>query len=254
MNKNYLIIITLVLVLQSCASKKNVLYFQNAYNHAIEEITYPSVHVQVNDILNIIVGSQMPETSIPYNIQSLSGGISMNLEVLRLQGYLVAEDGTIDFPILGKIDVVGKTIEGMESEIQRLLKEGGHLLNPTVNARILNSKVTVLGEVRVPGTYSFTEQNITLPQALGYAGDLTINGERKDVLLIREENGIRTINHIDLTNADWFSSPSYYIKSNDVIVVNPNNPKVKSAGFIGNTGTVISVISLLLTSLVLITK
>jgi polysaccharide export outer membrane protein len=118
----------------------------------------------------------------------------------------------------------------------------------------MNSKVTVLGEVKTPGTYSFDEKNLTLLQAIGLAGDLTINGKRNDVLLIRQENNIKTITHIDLTSTSWFETKNYYVKQNDVIVVNPNNAKIKSAGIIGNAGTFISVISLLLTGILLIKK
>ena len=120
--------------------------------------------------------------------------------------------------------------------------------------RLINAKVTVLGEVNQPGTYNFTEQNITLLQAIGYAGDLTINGQREDIIVMRDEEGIRQITHIDLTTSDWLDSPYNFIKPNDVIVVNPNNPKVKSAGFVGNVGTLISVVSILFSTIVLITR
>ena len=121
----------------------------------------------------------------------------------------------------------------------------------------MNAKFTVLGEVAKPGTYTFSEQNISLLQALGYAGDLTINGKRENVLLIREENNAKTYISIDMTSKKWFSSPNYYIKPNDVIYVNPNGPKVKSAGYIGNLGTFISVVSVSLSmvlTIILLTK
>ncbi|QLG44570.1 polysaccharide biosynthesis/export family protein [Costertonia aggregata] len=254
MNKNIFISAFVVMILQSCASKKDVLYFQDAEAHSVENIIYNSSKIQPNDILSIVVGASVPETTYPYNVQSSAAGVNLNLDVLQLQGYLVSNEGFIDFPVLGKIKVLGETIDDLEIALQKRLEKGGHLIDPTVSVRILNAKVTVLGEVKVPGTYTFTEQNISLPQALGYAGDLTINGERKDILIIREESGVRNIARIDLTTADWFGSPYYYIKPNDVIVVNPNNPKVKSAGFIGNAGTVLTIASLILTSVVLITR
>jgi polysaccharide export outer membrane protein len=123
-----------------------------------------------------------------------------------------------------------------------------------VSVRILNAKVTVLGEVKLPGTYTYSEQTITLPQAIGYAGDITIEANRKEVMLIREEEGIRKYHKIDLTKSDWFNSPYYNIKQNDIVYVYPNNVKVKSAGFIGNTNTVLSVFSILLTTFVLLTR
>ncbi|WP_241448720.1 polysaccharide biosynthesis/export family protein [Aquimarina pacifica] len=253
MYRNSLIVLSIVLM-QSCASKKDILYFQDAKNYNVENISYQNSKIQPNDILNIVVDSPIPEAAIPYNIKSLGGAVNFDLEALKLQGYLVSQEGGIDFPVLGKLLLGGMIIEDAEKEIERLLAEGGHLKDASVNIRLINAKVTILGEVIRPGTYGFTEQNITLPQALGYAGDLTITGKREDILFIREENGVRTINHIDLTSADWFSGPFYYIKPNDIIIVNPNNTKVKSAGFIGNAGIVLTIASLLLSSIVLISR
>src|SRR5690606_2279949 len=161
---------------------------------------------------------------------------------------------TIKFPVLGKIDVSGKTTTQLEEYLKQLLEDGGHLKNPVVIVRIVNSKVTVLGAVGSPGTYSFTEQNITLPQALGYAGDLNIKGVRHDILIIREENGVRSVGHIDMTQTNWFDSPYYWIKQNDVIVVDPNGPMVKSSGYITNIAGLLGVFSIILSTILLITR
>ncbi len=118
----------------------------------------------------------------------------------------------------------------------------------------MNAKITILGEVGSPGTYDFYEENITILQAIGNAGDLTINGKRDDILLIRETDGIYTTARLDLTSAELLNSPYYYLKSNDVIMVNPNGPKVKSAGYIGNLGSLIGVASILLSTVILITR
>ncbi|GAA3508714.1 polysaccharide biosynthesis/export family protein [Aquimarina addita] len=253
MYKNSIILLIILAFTQSCVSKKKILYFQDAENYNVENIVYENSKIQPNDILSIIVTTPIPEASIPYNLPTLGGG-TFSIEALKLQGYLVSEDDTIDFPVLGEISSKGMTTDSLQNDITKRLEEGGHLKDATVNVRLLNAKVTILGEVMRPGTFSFTEQTITLPQALGYSGDLTIVGKRNDILLIREENGIRSINHIDLTTTDWINSSLYYIKPNDVIVVNPNNTKVKSAGFIGNAGIVLTILSLLLTSVVLITN
>jgi len=244
----------LLLLLQSCASKKDILYFQDAKTLAPQQIQYTNPNIQANDILDIKVSALVPETALPYNKQLLGNATATNLELIKLQGYLVSTQGSIVFPVLGSLNVKDLTPAQLETQLQELLEKGGHLVQPTVSVRLLNAKVTVLGEVKNPGTYSFTEHQISLPQALGYAGDLTINGERNNIMLIREENGQRSVAHIDLTKTDWFNSPYYYIKPNDFIVVNPNGPKVKSAGFVGNTGTLISVASIILTSIVLITR
>lgn len=116
----------------------------------------------------------------------------------------------------------------------------------------MNAKVTILGEVNSPGTYTFVEKNISLLQALGLAGDLTIDGNRKDIIFIREFNGKRTTKNIDLTSAEWLDSPYQNIQPNDVIIVNPNSKKVKSAWLIGNISTALSIASILLSTIILI--
>lgn len=255
MDKKILILLVFaVLALSACTSKKKILYMQNVDKYTNQKISYTSSKIQPNDILNITVGALVSETAIPYNVQVLSNGYNTTLDFIKLQGYLVSTDGFIVFPVLGKIKVIDKTPGEVENEIQKILEEGNHLKEPTVSIRLLNSKVTILGEVNNPGTYSFTEENITLPQALGYAGDLTINGQRDDVLLITEENGMRKVIHVDLTKADWLNSPHYFISPNDFIVVNPNNAKVKSAGLIGDVGIVLTIVSIVLSTVILLVK
>ena len=244
----------LVLVITSCATKKEILYLQDAEGTSTSEIKFQYTTIQPNDILKIDIETLVPEAAVPYN-KSGSGQIQRSsLQLLQLEGYLVSNEGTITFPILGEISLLNLTTVDAEELIKEQLTSGGHLRNPKVNVRIINAKVTILGEVRVPGTYSFTEQNITLLQALGYAGDLTINGKREDIILTRDQDGIKTITHIDLTNTEFMNSEFFYIKPNDTIIVNPNNPKVKSAGYIGNLGTLLGVTSILISSILLLTR
>ncbi|WP_281224935.1 polysaccharide biosynthesis/export family protein [Flavobacterium aquiphilum] len=240
---------------QSCANKKDILYFQDASKYASVPVVQAETLIQRNDILSISVGALVPETASLYNIQNLGNGLaSQNIETIKLQGYLVSDQGKIVFPVLGKISVQGMTVAALEEHLKKLLEEGGHLVNPTVSVRILNAKVTILGEVNRPGTFSFLEQYVSVPQALGYAGDLTINGKRNDILLIRESEGVRTITHVDLTTASWMNDPKYRIKQNDVLVINPNNPKIKTAGYVGNTSVILTIASLILSSIVLLTR
>jgi polysaccharide export outer membrane protein len=242
-----------LLFICSCSTKKEILYLQDAEQHSNKEISYANAIIQPNDVLRINVGALIPESAIPYNkMANSSGGLSV--ELMQLDGYLVSENLTINFPILGILSVANKTTQEFAIFLKNKLESENHLINPTIDVRLINAKVTVLGEVNQPGTFNFTEQNITLLQALGYAGDLTINGKREDVIIMRDEKGMRQITHIDLTTGDWLNGPYNFIKPNDVIIVNPNNPKVKSAGFVGNTATVISVVSILLTTVVLITR
>jgi polysaccharide export outer membrane protein len=195
--------------------------------------------IQPNDILSIIISSSSTELSAMYNLNQ-----DQNQNSSFFPGYLVNLEGKITLPILGKITVKDLTMAQLEELLVKILIEGKHLSEPIVTARLMNAKFTVLGEVSKPGTYNYSEQNISVLQALGYAGDLTINGKRENVLLIREENNAKTYITIDMTSKQWFGSPYYYIKPNDVIYVNPNGPKVKTAGYIGNLGTFISIVSL----------
>jgi polysaccharide export outer membrane protein len=255
MIKSIFMAIFLAVLLQSCASKKDILYFQDAANYPSIPLEYGGTMIQPNDILSIGVTALVPETAIPYNLQTMGNNANnLNIEILKLQGYLVSPQGAITFPVLGTISVLKLSISELEQHLKTLLEQGGHLVNPSVSIRLLNAKVTVLGEVNKPGTFTFTEQYITVPQALGYAGDLTINGKRNDILLIRETEGVRTISHLDLTTANWMNDSKYVVKQNDVLVINPNNPKIKTAGYIGNTGTLLTVFSLVLSSLILLTR
>ena len=247
---NFLIVL---IVISSCASKEDIYYLQDAERNAAGSITYPAVLIQPNDILKIVVESLNPDAAIPYNKGGLVGNQNQTVEVLQLSGYLVDINGSINFPVLGAISTKNKTPNALGDDIKTKLIAGGHLSNPNVDVRLINAKVTVLGEVNSPGTYNFTEYNISLFQALGYAGDLTINGKRDDILITREIDGVRKVAHINLTSSEFMKSPYYFVKPNDLIIVNPNDPRVKSSGFVGNVGTLATVISLVLSLTILIT-
>ncbi len=249
-----LLLMLLALTILSCASKKDILYFQDIKKSDQSAIQYMPNEVQINDILYIKISALVDESAQPFNIVSSSSTNVFNVETIKIQGYLVSQEGSIVFPILGTIKVAGKSTDEVQKFISDILNDKGYLKDPIVSVRIINSKVTVLGEVNKPGTYSFDEQNISLNQAIGYAGDLTINGIRKDVLLIREVNGTRTYVRLDLTSADWFNSPYYYVKQNDVIIVNPNDAKVMSSGYIKDIGTTLGTLSFLLTVYLLLKK
>lgn len=246
--------IVLTILLSSCVSKKEIFYLQDVDDYNNGSVDYPDITIQPNDILNISVGALLPESARPYN-RNLNSTVQQNsIDIMKLQGYLVSKEKTIEFPVLGTLLVVGKTTAQLESMIKKRLTDEGHLVEPTVSVRILNAKVTVLGEVNKPGTYTFTEERITLLQAIGYAGDLTIRGKRDDVLIMRETDGVRQISHMNLTVSDWMDSPFYYIKPNDIIVVNQNPPKVTSAGYIGDIGTILALSSVILSVIILVTR
>ena len=234
--------------------KKEILYLQDIDTNASSSIPYQSTNIQPNDILKITIESLELEAALPYNRGASQGIQPQNLQMMQLDGYIVSVDQTINLPILGEISTKNKTIEELQEFIGNKLISEGHLSDARVNIRLINSKVTILGEVNQPGTFNYTEPNLTLLQALGYAGDLTIDGKRNDILMTREVDGVRKVTHIDLTSAAFMSSEFYFIKPNDLIVVNPNDPRVKNAGFVKDIGTVLTIASLALSITILLSR
>lgn len=250
MFKKILLSITVLLLLTSCANKKDIIYYQDIQNTPQSSINYVPSEIQINDILYIKVNALISDSAKPFNLD-VNSSTSINMETFKVEGYLVSQEGTIVFPILGTLKVAGKTTGELQKMLDSMLEDNGYIKNADVNVKVINGKVTVLGEVNKPGTYSFDEQNISLNQAIGYAGDLTIFGKRKDVLLIRENNGVRSYVKLDLTKSDWFTSPYYYVKQNDVIIVNPNGAKVMTSGYLSNVGTVVGILSFAATLIIL---
>ena len=156
----------------------------------------------------------------------------------------------IDFPVLGKLKVGGLT----RSEVLQLFKDkiSKYIKNPIINLRIMNFKVSVQGEVTLPGTYNVASERITLIEAISMAKDLTIYGKRDNILVIREVNGVKSFNRVDITKADFINSPFYYLAQNDVVYVEPNKTKINGAAVGANTGVLISITSLLITVITLI--
>ena len=243
--KSGLLLLLLLLILSSCSSKRDVLYFNDFNTKDQDKVVFSAGKIQVNDILSILVSSSSQELSALYNLNQPT-------TTTIVSGYIVNTDGNITMPVLGNIKVQGLTLSELQNFLVNKLKSENHLSDPIVIAKITNAKFTVLGEVNNPGTYNFNEENISALQALGYAGDLTINGERHSILIIREENNIKTYTTIDLTSKKWFTSPYYYIKPNDVIYVAPNGSKVKEAGYIGSLGTFMSVASVAISTILTI--
>lgn len=247
MIKKIVFFILVSFILQSCANKKDIFYYQDIDKSSKDQISYFPSTVQINDILYISISALNPETAEPFNIVQGTANVGS-----KLQGYLVTHDGTIVFPILGNVTAAGKTVIELQDTLKKILTDGSYIKDPIVSVRIINNKFTILGEVASPGTYNYEEQNLSLNQALGMAGDLTINGIRKEVLLIREVNGTRTYVHLDLTSSKWFDSPYYFVKQNDVIIVNPNPVKVTSSGYLNSLGSVLGFVSFALTIYLLI--
>ena len=253
MRKLIMLFFTLLMI-SACTSKRQITYLNGVDKYANTDISKQkkTYTIQLDDVLRIEVRSMIPEAAIVYNrIPHQLNTTITNINLLQLEGYLVSTDYTINFPVLGIVEVSGTILE-LEKKITKILLEGGHLVSPTVSVRLLNGKFTILGEVSTPGTFTFIENNLTLLQALGYAGDLTINGKRNDITLIREVNGIRSVRKLDITSKDILDNSAYYIRNNDVIIVNPNYNRIKSAGFIGSPQSIASISSILLSITLLI--
>ena len=222
-----------ILIFTSCNNSKNIIYFNNVkdttfYSSAIEKQTA----LEPNDIISVTISSANAEASLPFNLQSsivsrstttVTGGNNQQ------GGYLINSDGTIDLPILGPVKAAGFTKDQLRDNITNLILSKKLLVNPIVDIRYLNYEVTVLGEVARPTVITVPNEKISLLKAIGLAGDLTIYGKRKNVLLIREKNGEKITRHIDLTSDNFFNSPYYYLQPNDVIYVEPNKQKAAVA-------------------------
>ena len=228
-------------LLIGCSSSRKITYFQDEEGQNVNEslLNYEPT-IQKGDILSINVTAIESEAAVPFNIYESQG--QLNRVPLP---YIVDADGEINFPVIGKILVSQTTTKELTKKITELLLP--YLKNPIVNIRLINFKITVLGEVKSPGSYPVLNERISIIEAIGLAGDLTIYGKRKSVTLIREQNGKRTFTSIDLTNKELFNSPYYYLAQNDVIYVEPNKTKVNSSAVGPNTSVIISGLSILIT-------
>lgn len=242
------------MVLFSCASKKDIVYLQEVSEPQKSEqaLTYEP-QLKSDDLLMISVTAENPELAVPYNLTVPSvttGGVVQGTDP-RIT-YLIDKEGNVDFPVLGKIKLAGLTRIEAVKKMQTVLKD--YIKNPIVNLRILNYKVSVLGEVARPGVQTIQTERITLLDALSAAGDLTIYGKRDRVTVIREVNGVKTIVKVDLTKRDFIDSPYYYLSQNDIVYVEPNKTRVDSSVVGPNIAVFVSIISLAITVATLITK
>lgn len=215
------------------------------------------VIIHSDDLLAIMVNSRDPELALPFNMPMITYQLGSNSSgQQRVLGYLVDTNGNIDFPILGEIHVEGLTRMQLTELIKNKLIEGDLIKDPIVTVQFLNFKISVMGEVGRPGSFTISGDRITLLEALSMAGDLTIYGRRDRVGVIRENNGKRTILFHDLRSADIFNSPCYYLQQNDIVYVEPNKAKSGQSSINQNNsiGVWVSVISLLTTIAVLIFK
>ncbi len=218
----------------SCASYKKIPYFQDKVINNPEVIDrHAGIVIQPKDMLSIVVSSRTPELAPMFNLPvvSYAAGSEMASSAgsQRIMCYSVDNDGFIDFPILGKIQVAGKTRWECSELIKNMLVEQNYLSDPVVTVEFTNFKVSVLGEVTAPGTYAIEGDKVTILQALSLARDLTIFGKRENVSVIREQNGKRVIYEVDLTSTKLFNSPAYYLQQNDIVYVEPSKIKQRQS-------------------------
>jgi polysaccharide export outer membrane protein len=236
-------------VFSSCVNAKKTIYFNNIQDTVLShQLMNLEPVIRKSDLLLISVSSLNPEASMVFNSPNFvnaaggggggTGGVTpagsaapvnpVSSSSSLLNGYLVNTDGEVKFPVIGNIKAEGLTKKQLEDQITRELVSRKLLIDPIVTIRFMNFRVTVIGEVARPSTINVTNERISILEALGLAGDLTIYGKRENVLLIREEGTDKIIHRMDLTSKDVLSSPYYYLKTNDIVYVEPNNARIAS--------------------------
>ena len=260
LNKRNLWLLLLPLLLAACQSYKKVPYFQNVevVNEAEQQEKLYDARIMPKDLLTIVVSCTNPELAIPFNLTVASNaGIAVSTSSYVttqpvLQPYLVDNEGNINFPVLGELKLGGLTKREAEQliidKLKPYMKE-----TPIVTVRMVNYKISVIGEVTRPGTFTISNEKVNLLEALGMAGDMTVYGLRDNVKLIREDaNGKQQIVTLDLNKAETILSPYYWLQQNDIVYVTPNKAKARNSD-VGNstslwfsaTSILVSIVSLL---------
>lgn len=234
LKKSFLLLLLAVALLSSCVSPKQLTYFRPVTSESAEEINkhlelQPEPRIKVNDALVIIVSALDPEAVVPYNLPSVAYSTPTSATIPTtpsFQYYTVDVNGDINFPVLGKLHVEDMT----QSEAIKMIEDKlrTQIVDPIVTLRFLNARVTVLGEVKNPGTYYLNNGRISILEALGMAGDITQYGRRDNVLISRENNGKLEFARLDLRGDEVFKSPYFYLQQNDVVMVEPNQARTTS--------------------------
>ncbi len=251
----YIVFIFLSLIFNSCSTKDEIVYFQNIekldHMGAIEQF---EPRIEINDILNIQVSSLNQEVVAPFqldnNQRTGTGGGGNNNQMLN--GYLVGVEGNINFPVLGEVNVLNMTRSEVEEFLTEKLKK--YVTDVVVRVRIMNFKVTVMGEAGNSTVIQVEDGRLSIPQAIAMSGDITYNGKRENILVIRNHNGKISYGRVDLTDADLFTNPFYYLKQNDIVYVEPTYRQVKSAGFFSSPGNILGLVSSTLSLIFIFTR
>lgn len=226
------------LLLSSCASKKDVVYFQNArdFETIVDTETFKP-RLKIGDVLNINISTIDLNVTRPYNLVESTGGESGGGQLID---YVIDPEGYIDYPVLGKIKLMGLTIEEAKQLFKQKFEEGDLLKDPVIILRIKNYKISVLGEVNNPGVYPVSGERVSLLEAIAAAGDLTIRGRRDNIMVIRDFNGTKTYTKIDITKKEVFNSPVYYLTQNDIVYVEPNKAAINASAGEGRGLAIVS--------------
>ena len=238
-----------VMVLASCVGRRDMVYFQEGKEESLKFHPEENIEVKPGDLLTIRVSAAEQEAAQPFNLVKSVAALDKAGGQVELETYMVSEEGTIQFPVIGSVEVAGLTSFEVAEKIKSEINE--YVTGAIVNVRVLNFQVTVLGEVKNPGTFDIEDDHISLPKALGLAGDLTIWGKRNNVLVMRELDGEKSEAYLDLTDSRVITSPFYYLKQNDVVYVEPKGSRRQSAGSLGVAASYLSILSVI-TSLVIV--
>jgi polysaccharide export outer membrane protein len=245
-------------LLVSCGSQRDILYFQQSddfsntqYDPVVSEHT--TVIMPFDNLFITVSSGSNSDAVADFNINQVNQGTNLTPTAVDIQGYLVNQNGNINFPLIGEIKIAGLTKEEVTQLLQREISKyaEGQII---VNIRFLNYKVSVFGEVSRPGVYTVTDERISIPQAIALAGDLTIYGERRTVQLRRIENGKNKVYIIDLTSNDLFLSPNYYLRQNDILYVSPNKTRAGTSTYNQNLPLLVSLISVVITAVALFVR
>ncbi len=248
---SFLYLLLFAFIFTSCVSKKKVIYFQEIDTTSTENKSNYEPVIKTDDVLYINVTTLDPKASQPFNIGNSEGGTTTNAMQTERSTYLVDNAGNIQFPVLGTLKVSGLNKNQVKEMLYTKISE--YAKDPVINLRIVNYKVSVLGEVADPGSYTISSDRITIPEALALAGDMTLFGKRENVLLIRETEGVKTTVRINMTDPNVLNSPYYYLTQNDVLYVEPNKRKIDSTAIGPNILAGISILGFALTTILLLT-
>ncbi|SDF66053.1 polysaccharide export outer membrane protein [Chitinophaga filiformis] len=251
----------------SCSTPKNIGYFKDIPDSvrktAIDQATFYTPTIQPDDILQVSIQTLDPSATALLNQQNTAtwpvngnplgagstpaspgGGASIS-------GYLVDKDGYVMLPLIGKVFVKGKTTDAVRDEVRT--KAAEYYKDPVVNVRFVNFKITVLGEVTKPASYIMPNEKVSILDALGMAGDLTIYGRRENILLIRDAGNKKEFVRFNINDSKMFTSPYFYLRQGDVVYVEPNKAKIASTD-VARTRNFTIAVSLLSLLVVLATR